>query len=136
MKHGRLTGENRDVGTLKAEGKIRIGTRTRLRVDESIEKSLPPVPIRRDPKVPHHQRTIGDNRVRRTTAVAHLAGAMGRRTFTLVPFLSDFRWFTNRDDSPWYPTMRLFRLRSIYGWGEAIERAAEALEELVKARMV
>lgn len=70
------------------------------------------------------------------TAVAHLAGAIGARTLTVVPFLSDFRWFTNRDDSPWYPTMRLFRLRSMYGWREAIERAAEALEELVKARMV
>ena len=70
------------------------------------------------------------------TAVAHVAGAMGKKTFTIVPFLSDFRWFLDRDDSPWYPTMRLFRLRSMYGWGEAVERAKVALDELVRDRMV
>lgn len=70
------------------------------------------------------------------TAVAHLAGAMGRKTFTIVPFLSDFRWFLNRDEPPWYPTMRLFRLRSMYGWDEAIARAAEALKDFVRDRMV
>ena len=70
------------------------------------------------------------------TAVAHLSGAMGKKTFTIVPFLSDFRWFLDRDDSPWYPTMRMFRLRSMYGWGEAVERAKVALDELVRDRMV
>ena len=70
------------------------------------------------------------------TAVAHLAGAMGKKTFTIVPFLSDFRWFLDRDDSPWYPTMRLFRLRSMYGWDEAVGRVKAALDELVRDRMV
>jgi tetratricopeptide (TPR) repeat protein len=64
------------------------------------------------------------------TAVAHLAGAMSKRTLTIVPFLSDFRWFLARDDSPWYPTMRLFRLRSMFGWDEAISRVAEALRAM------
>ena len=70
------------------------------------------------------------------TAVAHLAGAMGKRTFTIVPFLSDFRWFRDRHDSPWYPSMRLFRLRSMYGWDEAISRAAEALRAMTSHGMV
>ena len=43
------------------------------------------------------------------TSVAHLAGALGRRTWILLPYTPDFRWLLDRDDSPWYPTVRLFR---------------------------
>ena len=43
------------------------------------------------------------------TSVAHLAGALGRPTWILVPFWPDWRWMLDRDDSPWYPTVRLFR---------------------------
>jgi hypothetical protein len=43
------------------------------------------------------------------TSIANLAGAMGKRVWTLVPFICDFRWLDAREDSPWYPTMRLFR---------------------------
>jgi ADP-heptose:LPS heptosyltransferase len=68
------------------------------------------------------------------TAVAHRAGAMGKKTFTIVPFLSDFRWFLNRDDSPWYPTMRLFRLRSMYGWEKAVREVGEALRTFVTGK--
>jgi hypothetical protein len=43
------------------------------------------------------------------TMTAHLAGALGRRTWTLLPFACDWRWMRDRSDTPWYPTMRLFR---------------------------
>ena len=61
------------------------------------------------------------------TAVAHLAGAMGKRVWTLLPFSPEWRWLLDRDDSPWYPTMRLFRQSSHNNWGSAIERVVKEL---------
>jgi ADP-heptose:LPS heptosyltransferase len=61
------------------------------------------------------------------TAVAHLAGAMGKPVWLLLPFAPDWRWMLNRSDSPWYPTMRLFRQTKIGEWASAIEQVAEAL---------
>lgn len=55
------------------------------------------------------------------TAVAHLAGAMGKPLFLLLPFAADFRWLRARDDSPWYPTARLFRQRQFAAWAGAVE---------------
>ena len=56
------------------------------------------------------------------TAVAHLAGAMGKPVWVLVPFSPDWRWMSDRDDSPWYPTMLLFRQKIEGDWAEVIER--------------
>jgi Flp pilus assembly protein TadD len=62
------------------------------------------------------------------TAVAHLAGAMGKPVWVLLLYVSDWRWLLNRDDSPWYPTMRLFRQRAIGDWTTAIGALAEKLK--------
>jgi len=61
------------------------------------------------------------------TSVAHLAGALGRPTFVLVPFCPDWRWMLARADSPWYPTARLFRQPAVGDWESAIARVAEAV---------
>ena len=50
------------------------------------------------------------------TAVAHLAGAMGKPVWVLMPFAPDFRWQRDRDDKPWYPTMKLFRQKKRGSW--------------------
>ena len=55
------------------------------------------------------------------TAVAHLAGAMGKPLFLLLPFAADFRWMRERQDSPWYPTARLYRQPGFGDWDSAIE---------------
>ena len=61
------------------------------------------------------------------TAVAHLAGALGRPTWVMLPYAPDWRWMTERNDSPWYPTMRLFRQYRPGGWGDVIERVGDSL---------
>jgi ADP-heptose:LPS heptosyltransferase len=55
------------------------------------------------------------------TAVAHLAGAMGKPLLLLLPFGADFRWLRERDDSPWYPTARLYRQPEFGDWVSVIE---------------
>jgi tetratricopeptide (TPR) repeat protein len=64
------------------------------------------------------------------TAVAHLAGALARQTWVLLPFAPDWRWLTEREDSPWYPTMRLFRQTRILDWASVIERVRMELEAM------
>ena len=66
------------------------------------------------------------------TAVAHLAGALGKPVWIMLPEIGDFRWLLDREDSPWYPTMRLFRQRKLGEWGEVVARVKEALEEAVR----
>jgi ADP-heptose:LPS heptosyltransferase len=61
------------------------------------------------------------------TAVAHLAGALGRPVWVLLPVASDWRWLEQRSDSPWYPTMRLFRQRTWGNWAEVFARVQGAL---------
>jgi ADP-heptose:LPS heptosyltransferase len=63
------------------------------------------------------------------TAAAHLAGALGRKVWLLLPLVSDWRWLLDREDSPWYPTMRLFRQKKMGDWSEPIERLTRLLSE-------
>jgi len=63
------------------------------------------------------------------TALAHLAGAMGKPVWTLLPYAPDWRWLLEREDSPWYPTMRLFRQPSRGDWGTVFDRVKDELEK-------
>jgi tetratricopeptide (TPR) repeat protein len=65
------------------------------------------------------------------TSVAHLAGAMGKPTWTLLPFIPDWRWLLNREDSPWYPTMRLFRQPKPGDRQAVIEKITEELRNTI-----
>ncbi len=65
------------------------------------------------------------------TSVAHLAGAMGKQVWTLLPFAPDWRWLLDRADNPWYPTMRLFRQKKPGNWDGVLERVVQELEKII-----
>ncbi len=67
------------------------------------------------------------------TAVAHLAGAIGAPVWVLLPHVPDWRWMLDREDSPWYPTMRLFRQQQRGEWQPVIERVAAELRSRTEA---
>lgn len=64
------------------------------------------------------------------TAVVHLAGALGKPVWLLNRYASEWRWMRDRDDSPWYPTMRIFTQRSAGDWDEVVRRVGVAVAEL------
>jgi len=66
------------------------------------------------------------------TAPAHLAGAMGRPVWVLVPFAPDWRWMLDGEITPWYPNARVFRQSALADWNAVIARVAGALQEQVK----
>src|SRR5581483_9109828 len=68
------------------------------------------------------------------SAPAHLAGALGVPVWLALSFVPDWRWFLDREDSPWYPTMRLFRQRKLGDWAELFERMELALREQLAFR--
>jgi ADP-heptose:LPS heptosyltransferase len=68
------------------------------------------------------------------TAVAHLGGALGVPTWVAIPKSADWRWFLDREDSPWYPTMRLFRQSTLGEWGDVFQRITAALAPMVEAK--
>jgi hypothetical protein len=62
------------------------------------------------------------------TSPAHLSGALGQRTWLLLPFAPDWRWLRDRDDCPWYPTMNLYRQKAAGDWNEVFSRVAADLQ--------
>ena len=68
------------------------------------------------------------------TSVAHLAAALGRPTWILLPYAPDYRWLLDRDDSPWYPTARLFRQDKTRKYASVLDRVRGELEALIAAR--
>ncbi len=66
------------------------------------------------------------------TAIAHLAGALDVPVWVMLPTVSDFRWFKNCSDSPWYPTMRLFRQQQYNDWDTVVQKIAQKLQKYIK----
>lgn len=65
------------------------------------------------------------------TSVAHLSATLGRPTWILLPYLCDWRWLTDRSDSPWYPTVRLFRQTESRNYDEVIGRVSDELRSFI-----
>ena len=65
------------------------------------------------------------------TSVAHLAGALGKPVWILLPTGCDYRWLLEREDSPWYPTARLFRQTERGNWAAVVSRVGQALKALL-----
>ena len=61
------------------------------------------------------------------TAIAHLAGGLGVPVWLATAYAPDWRWMTQREHSPWYPTMRLFRQQKVCQWSDVFERMAQTL---------
>jgi hypothetical protein len=68
------------------------------------------------------------------TAVAHLAGALGAKTWILLPHVAEWRWLLSRSDSPWYPTARLFRQPAVNDWPGAVAALSQALGNMIRGR--
>jgi tetratricopeptide (TPR) repeat protein len=69
------------------------------------------------------------------TSVAHLAGALGRSTWLLLQYFPEWRWLLEREDSPWYPTARLFRQRQVGDWSSVAREVAAALGQIARRRL-
>lgn len=69
------------------------------------------------------------------TSVGHLAGAMGRTAWVLMPFAPDWRWLERREDTPWYPSLRLIRQAQPQDWGDVVARVASDLRALAAERV-
>jgi tetratricopeptide (TPR) repeat protein len=69
------------------------------------------------------------------TSIAHLAGALGKPVWVLLARLPDWRWLLDREDSPWYPTARLFRQKNSGDWPPVVEKLRTALEELAAQKI-
>ncbi|CAA6605301.1 hypothetical protein MTBLM1_50127 [Rhodospirillaceae bacterium LM-1] len=104
-----------------------------------IGKGNPPVGMRDlAPAIRHLSDTANaiaglDLLISADTAPAHLAGALGRPVWTLIPYAPDWRWGLKGEETPWYPTMRLFRQSRPGDWKGVIERVATELEKAARS---
>jgi ADP-heptose:LPS heptosyltransferase len=64
-------------------------------------------------------------------ATVHMTGALGKPVWTLLPFIPEWRWMLNREDSPWYPTMRLFRQPAPGDWESVMKKVADDLRRMI-----
>ena len=71
--------------------------------------------------------TVADLLISVDSSPVHLAGALGRPAWVMLPFMPDWRWLLQRQDTPWYPSHRLFRQASPGDWAGVVQRMAEAL---------
>ena len=67
------------------------------------------------------------------TAIAHLAGALGKPVWVLIQYMPDWRWMLNRTDTPWYPTMKLFRQQSPRDWSIPLTQLETELRAMTTA---
>jgi len=65
------------------------------------------------------------------TSVAHLSAALGKLTWVLVPHNPDFRWFNDRQDSPWYPSVKIFRQNSFDNWNQTLNQIRQELTKFI-----
>ena len=70
------------------------------------------------------------------TSIVHLAGALGIKTWLLLPFSAEWRWLIDRVDSPWYPTARLFRQPKIGDWDSVVQDVKNELKKVAKHKKV
>ncbi len=66
------------------------------------------------------------------TALAHLAGALGCNVWLLLPYATDWRWINNRTDSPWYPTMKIFKQKTPFDWSGVMQEVIKELEKITR----
>ena len=64
------------------------------------------------------------------TSLAHLAGALGKEVWIMLPFMPDYRWMLDRSDTPWYPSATLFRQPIIDDWDSVISNMKESITKL------
>ena len=68
------------------------------------------------------------------TAVAHLAGALGRKVWLLLPYSIDWRWVVGRQDTPWYPSMRIFQQPKPFDWASVMRQVYDELAKVMAQR--
>ena len=68
-----------------------------------------------------------DSNISVDTSMVHVAGSLGKSCHVLLPFVPDYRWLLAREDSPWYPTLRLHRQKKMGDWSEPVAEARAAL---------